>query len=254
MTVISLVLIAFTFFLFSPIFVAYGCIGAVLFTPSALVDQLSKKIGSVVFSRNHYKQYARIKVKPINPKSAAQSAQRTLLSDNAKAWKILTQPQILVWNALAGKIPKSNRLGVKGTLTGESLYVSLNNNIVKAGGTAISDAPSIDLNSVSNLLGVGITVISGVITMSFTPGSIATNIVEVSASPALSGGRTYNSEFKVIGTFASNATSPEVLTTMYNAIFGTAPVTGNVVFFKFRVIDNLSGFASQSEKVRVVCA
>ena len=226
----------------------------VLFTPSALVDQLSKKIGSVVFSKNHFKQFIRIKTKPINPRSAAQTAQRNLVSSNSKDWKNLTQAQILGWNALAGQIIKSNRLGVKSSMTGENLYVACNNNIATSGGTIISTPPSLGANVINNLLGIAITCVAGVISMAYTAGALATDIVEISASEAMSAGRTYNSAFKKLGTFASNAVSPQSLTAMYTSIYGTAPAAGAVVFFKIRTIDQLTGFASLPEKIRVLAS
>lgn len=257
MSIIGLILLVITALLmksYSVLLFGTGVYGAVLFTPSALVEQLSKKIGSVVFSTNHYNPFARIRVKPINPRSAAQTAQRDLLSNNSKAWKALSQAEILGWNVLAGMLPKKNRLGQQMTNTGENLYNSCNNNISSGGGSAISTPPTIDQNDVPSLLGVAITCAAGAVSMAFTPGTVATNIVEVKASSPLSGGRTYNSNFRVIGTFASNATSPQVLTTMYTGKFGIAPVAGQVVFFEIRVIDNLSGFATLNQKYRVVAS
>ena len=89
--------------------------------------------------------------------------------------------------------------------------------------------------------------------MTFTPGTVATNIVEVRSSGIVSSGRTYNSKFKTFTQFASNATSPQDLSTAWVAMFGTAPVATDVVFFTYRVIDSLTGFATLYQKVRVVC-
>jgi hypothetical protein len=227
---------------------------AMLYVPSVGFADFSKKAGSVVASKNHFGGYLRHWVKPINPKSSSQTAQRAGLRSFSQAFKSITPAQVLAWNSLAKNLSKIGRLGWKGNPTGQNAYMSANLNINSAGGTAITDAPSVDANSVPFLAGVIITCITGAISMAYTAGTVASNIVEVSASGALSSGRTYNSNFRKIATFASNAVSPFVLTASWVAIFGTAPAAGQVVFFKVRVIDKLTGFASGWEKFRVAAA
>ena len=88
--------------------------------------------------------------------------------------------------------------------------------------------------------------------MTFAPGLAATNIVELKSSAALSGGINYNSQYKILGTFASTSSSPQLLTAMFALVYPAAPVAGNVVFFKIRVIDKLTGFSSRDFITRVV--
>jgi len=229
-------------------------ISAMLYIPGVGFSTFAKKAGSTVASKNHYGGYLRKLVKPINPKSASQTAQRTLLRSLAQSWKGLTQAQVLSWNAIGPQLSKSNRLGQKIHPTGEAAYMSANLNISVNEGTPITDAPSLDANDVPFLADVVITIVSGVISMAYTPGSVATNMIEVAASGAMSSGRTYNSNFRKIISFAGNTVSPKVLTTAWTALFGTAPVAGQVVFFRYRVVDTLSGFATGWEKVRVIAS
>ena len=254
MGVIVLLVSAIAIASLSPVIFGAGFIGAALWTPSPIIGDIRKKAGSDVFSKNHYGGFIRKLVKPINPRSAAQTSQRTMLKNLAQAWKALTQAQILGWNTLASKIPKANRLGVKRPITGEAFYIGANLNINVAGGAEISDAPALSSNNVPMLADIVITCIAGVISMAYTAGAVATNLVQIKASAAMSGGRTYNSAFKDIVTFASNVVSPKDLSAAWSAKYGTAPVAGEVIFFNIRVIDSLTGFATMLQKFRVICS
>jgi hypothetical protein len=217
------------------------------------IDQYRKKLGNTVFSVNHYGSFARKLVKPINPRSSYQTVVRNSLRSLAKSWGSLSQAKILGWNSFAIGFKFSNRLGQPIKLTGEATYIKLNRNIASVGGTTISTAPAISASNVPVLAGVQITIASGAVSMIFAAGSVATNIVEVRSSGIVSSGRTYNSKFKTFTQFASNATSPQNMSADWVAMFGTAPVATDVVFFTYRVIDSLTGFATLYQKVRVVC-
>jgi hypothetical protein len=223
-----------------------------IFTPSPIVGEIRKKAGSDVFSKNHYGPIIRKRVKPINPRSAAQTAIRSLLRGFAQGWKSLTQANILAWNALAKQITKKNSLGLSITLTGEAMFIENNLNISQVAGTPITTCPSLDDNKVENLSGVAITSTAGVLSMAFTSTTDATKKVIVRSSGKVSPGRTYNSKFKSFYVFVSNATSPQDLSSAFNALFGGALATGEVAFFEYRVVDSLTGFASRYEKVRII--
>lgn len=223
--------------------------GLVLF--SFGIEKIVKKVGNGVFTTNHYGSVVRKHVKPINPRSSPQTLVRTDFRTLAKQWKSITQPYILAWNELAASIHVSNRVGQKKTLTGEAMFIKNNQNILQAGGTVITPAPDIALSSVPGLPDMDVTITAGVIAATFTPGAVATNIVIFRSSGIVSKGVTYNSKFKTFTSFASNATSPQTLTTDWVKVFGTAPVAHDIVFFEFRVVDTLSGFSTLYQKSRV---
>ena len=216
------------------------------------ITDMRKKLGNAVYSKNHYGNFKRKLVKPINPRSPAQTDIRTKLKGLAQGFKGLTQAQILAWNALGKQILLKNRLGQPKKLTGEASYIAYNLNILAAGGNVIPNAPAISANVVAIVSGVTIGMASGALTMAYTPGSVATNKVIVRSSGVVSPGKTYNSQFKTFHTFASNGTSPETMTSAWVAKFGTAPAAGAVIFFEYRVVDSLTGFTTLYEKVRIV--
>lgn len=59
-------------------------------------------VGNTTFSRNASGQIMRMRVVPVNRNSASQQTARAALSENARAWKNLTEAQKASWNNYAG--------------------------------------------------------------------------------------------------------------------------------------------------------
>jgi hypothetical protein len=220
---------------------------------TAIVSDASKKIGDVVFTKNHYGSVVRKRVKPINPRSAAQTSQRTLLRQLAQAWKGIGQANIIAWNTLATQITKKDRLGVSHSFTGESLFISLNLNKMLSGGTYSATPPSINANNVQPLAGFSYGVHLGSPVITWTNSSLATAVLELRSPGLVSPGRTYMSKFKTYF-YAPCNIAPNItdINAAYIAAFGTEPTAGQVTFIEARVIDTASGFSTLYEKYRVV--
>jgi hypothetical protein len=229
-----------------------GVLIAGIFTPGPLVGEIRNKIGSVVFSRNHFGGFIRKRIKPVNPRSEAQTLARSGLKFLAQNFRNLTQIQIAGWNSLSKKRTKHNKLGYPITLTGESTSIELNRNLQAIGESTIDTAPSIDLDCVANLLGVVFGSASGVITINATAKPASGLVAELASSGIVSSGRTYNSLYKQFALIKNSDTLPKTITTSWTNIFGTAPVAGEVVFFRLRVIDVATGYASLYQSYRVV--
>jgi len=236
----------------SPMIFGVGFVSAIIFTPSPLMGEMRKKGGSVVFSRNHYSNFIRKLVKPINPRSSAQTAVRTSLKSLSQSWKGLTQARILAWNQLATQISKKNRLGQLIHLTGEALYIECNMNILQAGGTVISDAPPISSNNLAGFDTPQFAITTGVITFEVDTALTSNQIVIFRSSGIVSNGKTFNSRFKTFDAETVGVTTPLTITTSWVATFGTAPVATNIVFFEARIVDKTTGFSTLYEKFRVV--
>lgn len=223
-----------------------------IFTPSPIIGEIRKKIGSDVFSKNHYGPIIRKRVKPINPRSAGQTTQRSLLKSLSHSWKSLTQDQILGWNALGPQIVKKNSLGLPKKLTGEAMYISCNLNIVASGNNQIADAPSVGSNDVVNVSDIVVSQASGAISMAYSPSPLGKFTGIVRASKPLSGGKSYNSQFKTIESFDSTKLGPLDLTDAYVAVYGAVPAVGEVAFFEVSTVGNLTGFRTLSTSFRMV--
>ncbi len=144
---------------------------------------------------------------------------------------------------------RSDSLGQSYNLTGFLAYVSVNNNNVAAGNAIVADAPV--LTTPSALLTAVITLTSAAMSIAYTatPLSAGSRLFSY-VSPQRSAGRNFENDFRLLAVSAAAAASPAVLLTAYTAKFGI-PVTGNKIFFSFRVYNGgfLSGPLTTSQPV-----
>ena len=109
---------------------------------TAIVADIRNKLNGSVFSKNRYGAYVRTKVTPVNPQTDAQQNVRNRLSTNSQAWRGLTEPQRQGWIDAAINFPFTDIYGNTKILSGQALYVKLNNNLASIGSALIADAPS----------------------------------------------------------------------------------------------------------------
>lgn len=213
----------------------------VLFT--AVVADMRNKLNGTVFSKNRYGAYTRTKVTPVNPQTDAQQNARNNLSTHSQAWRGLTETQRNSWIDAAASFPFTDIFGNPKILSGNALYVKLNNNLVNAGGTAISTAPtpvSIPAITLLTLTATGVPALS----LAFAPTPVATGFsMMIFATPNITPGRNFvKNEFRFIKAVAAAATTPQNLLTAYEAVFG-APVTGNKIFVRAFLVSTVTGQA-----------
>lgn len=79
---------------------------------SPLVGQVRGKAGSVVFTKGRSGATVRTRVKPKNPRTTGQAAQRNLLTTTARQFKNLSTSNAAAWNAAAALVVFHN--GVTG--------------------------------------------------------------------------------------------------------------------------------------------
>ena len=99
-----------------------------LIKTSALVSEISGKVGGNVFARNRGGSYVRKFAVPLNPKTPAQSKQRSRLAFVSNAWKSLSAADKEGWAAAALLAFRrvTNRLGESTSLTPPQYYIKAN--------------------------------------------------------------------------------------------------------------------------------
>lgn len=218
----------------------------ILFT--AFMADMRGKVAGTVFSQNRAGAYARTKVTPVNPSTTYQSTVRSRLTGNSQGWRGLTSAQRNAWNTGAINFPRTDVFGNQQILSGQQLYVALNNNLLNTGTAAISDIPVpqsvFALTSASGAMAKG----AGTATVTFAPTPItADNAVLVFATPGVSPGKTFVKPlYKQITVLAAAATSPANIATAYTNRYGAIPVAGLKVFIKLVPVNTISGQAGQA--------
>ncbi len=194
----------------------------------------------ITSSRNRFGQYVRTRATPVNPASTQQGIVRARLSANAAAWRTLTSSQRAGWSDLGTSISRTDSLGQSYTLTGFQAYCSVNNNLLNAAASALSDAPA--LSTPSALTSATITLTNAAFSIAYTATPLPAGAkLLVFASPQRSAGRAFESDMRQIFTSAAAAASPAVVLSAYTAKFGV-PVTGNRIFVTLFVL--VGGFVS----------
>lgn len=219
----------------------------------ALIVDGRGKIGGHVASKNRSGSYMRTKVTPVNRRSTAQQAVRGRLAGIAAAWRGLTAAVIIAWNKAVNDYSKTDIFGDTRNPTGFTLYQKLNNNSLRNGGAAIGTPPlPVSVPFLSALSATAVH--AGAVTLTFAATPVPANMAyEVRATKPLSAGVNFvKSEFRIISSLAAAETSPAVVTSDYNAVFGSPGSADQKIFFEIKVIDLTTGQAGASVQCSAV--
>ncbi len=213
------------------------------------------KIGGHVLSKNRAGAYVRTKVTPVNPQTSFQLGVRNRFSSLSQAWRGLTESQRIAWNAAVGDFQSTDIFGDLKNPTGFNLHQRLNNNLVNIGEAVITSPPlpeavqAVVLDSLAAAAGVGS------ITATYSPAIDASTKVKVFATAPTSPGKSFvKSQFRQIGVMVTADASPFLLTTMYDAKFGSVGAAGQKIFVKFVPVNLATGQAGTPSQASAIVA
>jgi hypothetical protein len=162
-------------------------------------------------SRNRFGQYNRTRAMPTQPRTDAQLAVRSYLTNVSQAWRELTDAQRTAWSEYAAAHPRVDSLGSTIVLTGHQMFNGVNVLNMQAGiaiqnavpdGTVLTALnPTVDDGTAA---GLSVTVSDSV---------PVTDTIIVFASPPQSAGRSFIGDLRVVASLVGTATADqEVLT------------------------------------------
>lgn len=203
-----------------------------------IVTDARGKLGGHVLSKNRSGAYARTKVTPSNPRTAAQSAQRSRLASFSQSWSGLTPLQRAAWNGAVADWARTDIFGDSHNPSGKNLYVRLNTNILLAGGLEVTTPPAkVDVNSVG-LESITYDV-SGSTTTVVNSGTIDGLNLMCAATPVLSAGTSNaKNRFRILGAFADIAAFEAGFKAAFEARFGTLAVGQNIQVSLYQAYGN----------------
>lgn len=123
------------------------------------------KLGGHVLTKSRNGATVRTKVTPTNPQTSFQQSNRAIFGQLSSNWTSLTESQRQAWNGAVKEFEKTNIFGDLKAPAGRDLYISLNRNILQAGGTEIDVPPtkqgikpnaitSVDFDAVDELIDI----------------------------------------------------------------------------------------------------
>lgn len=99
------------------------------------------KLGGHVLTKSRNGASVRTKVTPTNPQTSYQQANRATFGQLSSNWTSLSEAERQSWNEAVQEWQKTNIFGDLKSPAGRDLYISLNRNILQAGGTEIDVPP-----------------------------------------------------------------------------------------------------------------
>lgn len=221
---------------------------------SALVSDMRNKLNGSVMSKNRYGSYVRNKVTPVNPQTSYQQMARQRLGNLASSFRGLTQAQINGWNASGVNFPFTDIFGDVKQLSGQTLFIKLNNNLEKIGEARIDDAPaagaipSIDITA-SSFTVTDSALVAAYITIS--PAAIPAGFaLAVYATPPIPPGQSFvKNRYRYVGIAGVPVAGVVDLVDQLTDRFGTY-VEGERIFVRVALVSTTTG--QQGVPVEVV--
>lgn len=107
------------------------------------IVQMSGSIAGNTHARNRFGNYCRARTKPVNPKSARQSAARIAVMFLAEQWREdpMDDAKREAWETYANGVNWNNKLGEVVKLTGFNHFIRSNAALVRCDATYVADGP-----------------------------------------------------------------------------------------------------------------
>lgn len=212
---------------------------------SALVSDARGKLNGSVASKNRYGSYLRNKITPVNPQSTAQMEARQRFGALSSMWKSLTQSQRNSWLSGVKAFPFTDIFGDIKHLSGNSLFVKLNSNLIKIGSLPILSAP--EATGVSTLpdFEISATATGGTLSaLSLDFDQYANPLdakIVVYATPPQGAGKNFvKSEYRFIGSADTDDNSVDIFG-MYTDRFGASAPANQKIFVRIALVNTTTG-------------
>lgn len=212
---------------------------------SALVSDMRNKLNGSVLSKNRYGSYVRNKITPVNPQTTAQQAARQRIAALSSMWGGITEAQRASWRALAPSFPFTDIFGDQKELTGQTLFVKLNANLLKIGEAVIDAAPvkaeipelyavEVEAESTAGAMStLDITLSAATIPAGYS--------LAVYATPPVQPGKQFvKNLYRFIGEAPAAVAGVTSALALWNNRFGSAPIGSNV-FVRVALVSTTTG-------------
>lgn len=208
------------------------------------VSEMRGKEGGVIYSRNAFGSYIKTKVSPVNPQTAKQQAERSLMGNLAQTWSTLSASDQAAWDNLGAQVTRINRFGDSTIYTGFALFMRLNRNLSVIGQAAITTAPAIPTIPVLTLGAVTGDVSSTTITIVATPATPGADYSAVlyATNNIVTGRKFVKNYYRLVGYVDTPNFGTQNWYSFWNDYYGNPLIAGAKLFIKVKLVDNATGF------------
>ena len=173
---------------------------------TAVVADIRNKLNGSVFSKNRYGAYMRTKVTPVNPQTTYQQNNRALLAAASSGWRDLDAADREAWITAAPNFPMTDIFGNTKILSGQALFVGLTSNLINAGESQVSSAPT-PVSIAAFSITAAVAANGGAKTITISPATIPAGFVmQVYATPSYPVGISFvKNKYRFVGNFTVTA-------------------------------------------------
>lgn len=190
----------------------------------------SGSAGNLTSARNRSGQYMRQRAIPTQPRTTAQSAARARLTSLSAGWRGLTDAQRAAWAAFANSFTVTNSLGATISLTGHQCYVKVNTVNLLNGDATVATPPALPAFVALTITDLDMAAGTPKLELGGASPAAGTKYMFY-ASPQVSAGVSFQSNFRWLKTMSAAAASEFSILTEYVAKFG-ALIAGKKIFVK----------------------
>lgn len=212
------------------------------YTPSIAFDEMSGSAKGVTAAKTRGRKYLRNRGYGGNTNTSYQASVKSIFKQLSQSWKNLTAAQILAWNNLAQSQAGRSVLGTSAKISGLNLYQRLNFWVVKCGGTAMSNPPTLVGVDAPAQATVVLSDEAFTLTLASIPTSVADLKLVVMASKPQSAG--ISQAYDKASAFSdpmSVVSTPISLKTDYDAKHGSVTSAAPKVFIKYFYVNTATG-------------
>jgi hypothetical protein len=211
-----------------------------------VVADARNSIDGVVYSRNQYGAYTRIKVSPTQPRTEYQLQVRGNMSEISKAWAYtLTDEERAAWETWARNNPVTDVFGNSQVLSGIAAFNRVNGVLLAIGKSIITTPPAEFKATPLATCSISMTSTDQKVSITFTPSPLGTKErLYMWGTGKLNGGRSFFKPFlRLFGTSAAGQASPYEAGTKYTSRFGSF-AAGEKHAFLISVVNEDTGAVS----------
>ena len=229
----------------------------------SIVNEISGKLGGNVFAHNAGGQYVRQFRVPTNPNTSRQVQRRNAMAQASVGWRdVLTLGQRDAWNAIAGTITRTNRLGDPITLNGQQAYIRAATVAQLIGEAIPATAPSVtgetELGTIAGAVISAASATQAVLPIGATPPWAASDdgrlvaFISPNVSPAIN---FYRGPYAYAGVVDGDGTTAVNLATFDWTSLGTPPANNVTGLKRFiRVYAYLEGRLSAELQIAAIAS
>jgi len=212
------------------------------YTPSIAFDEMSGSAKGVTAAKARGRKYLRNRGYGGSVRTSDQASVKSIFKQLSQGWKNLTAAQITAWNNLAQSQAGRSILGSSAKISGLNLYQRLNFWVIKCGGTAMSNPPTLTGVDAPASASVVLSASAFTLTLASVPAVVSNLKLVIMASKPQSAGITQAyakaSAFSAPMSVVSTAIA---LKTDYEAKHGSVTAAAPKVFMKYFYVNTTTG-------------